>query len=81
MASNFVYYQQEWHLNGLIAPYSGLKEKWEQLCEDDPEYLRPGTQTLTAEMVLERTSGQRIAYFKDSGHVAGHLTCKHVPWS
>lgn len=65
MASSFVYYQQEWHLNGILSPIKGVKEKWKELCNDDPENLAPGTETLTAEKMLKRTKGKRIAYFAD----------------
>ena len=65
MASSFVYYQKEWHLNGILFPLSETTEKWSELCEDDPENLKPGTTTFTADMMLERTQGQQIAYFKD----------------
>lgn len=65
MASSFVYYQQEWHLNGILVPLEKTAEKWEKLCEDDPENLKPGTETLTADKMLKRTKGQRIAYFAD----------------
>ena len=65
MASSFVYYQGEWHLNGLLFPLSETANKWKELCEDDRENLKPGTKTLTAEMMLERTNGQQIAYFAD----------------
>lgn len=65
MASSFVFYQQEWHLNGIVAPLEGTAERWEAVCADDPENLKPGTQTLTAERMLDRTCGQRIAYFAD----------------
>jgi len=63
IATSFVFYQGEWHLNGLVFPLSKIAEKWKDLCEDDPENLKPGTKTLTGEMMLERTNGQQIAYF------------------
>ena len=65
IATSFIYYQQEWHLNGMVFPVEGIAKKWEMYCNDDPENLKPGTQTLTAEMALDRTCGQRIAYFAD----------------
>ena len=63
MASSFVYYQSEWHLNGMLFPLSQVTKNWSKLCEDDRENLKPGTKTLTADMMLERTKGQQIAYF------------------
>ncbi len=63
IATSFVFYQGEWHLNGLVFPLSEITEKWENFCEDDPENPKPGTQTLTAEMILERIDGQQIVYF------------------
>ena len=65
MASSFVYYQGEWHLNGFRFAISEAAKKWKELCEDDDENLKPGTQTLTADMMLKRTNGQQIAYFAD----------------
>ena len=65
MASSFVYYQGEWHLNGLIFPISETAKKWKKLCEDDRDNLKPGTKTLTADMMLERTNGQQMAHFAD----------------
>jgi hypothetical protein len=65
MATSFVYYQGEWHLNGLLFPFSETAKKWKELCEDEPDNLKPGTETLTADMMLERTNGQQIAYFAD----------------
>ena len=65
MASSFVFYQGEWHLNGILFPLSETSKKWKELCEDDKENLKPGTATLTADMMLKRTNGQQIAYFAD----------------
>ena len=65
MASSFVFYQQEWHLNGLLVPLDKTAEKWEKLCEEAPENLKPGTATMTADMLLKRTKGEQIAYFAD----------------
>ena len=63
MASSFVYYQGGWHLNGLLFPLSETAKNWKELCEDDRENMKPGTKTLTADMMLKRTNGQQIAYF------------------
>ena len=63
MASSFVFYQGEWHLNGILFPFQNTAKKWKELCEDDAEYMKPGTESLTADMLLERTNGQQIAYF------------------
>lgn len=63
MASSFVFYLGEWHLNGIMFPLSEITKNWKQLCEEDNDYLKPGTETLTANMILERTNGQQIAYF------------------
>ena len=65
MASSFVFYQGEWHLNGILFPFPETARKWKELCEDDRENLKPGTATLTADMMLKRTNGQQIAYFAD----------------
>ncbi|MGM9733812.1 MAG: DUF3843 family protein [Prevotella sp.] len=65
MATSFVFYQGEWHLNGILMPIDHLKEKWDEICKDDPDYMEPGKETLTGEMLLERTGGQQIAYFAD----------------
>lgn len=73
MASSFVFYQGEWHLNGLLFPISETAQKWKELCEDDPENLKPGTMTLTADMMLERTNGQQITYFADREQMKNFL--------
>lgn len=65
VASSFVYYQGEWHLNGLLLSFSETAKKWKEMCEEDHDNLKPGTQTLTADMMLKRTHGQQIAYFSD----------------
>lgn len=64
-ATSFVLYQGEWHLNGILMLYEDIAEKWDDLCKDDSDYIEPGNQTLTGEMMLKRTGGQRIAYFAD----------------
>ena len=76
MASSFVFYQGEWHLNGILMPYKGLTGKWDELCQEDPDYLEPGQQTLTGEMMLERTGGQQIAYFADREELKKYLVEK-----
>lgn len=76
IASSFVFYQNRWHLNGLIIPLSETAKKWKELCEDDPEYLKPGMATLTAEMMLERTDGQQIAYFANKEELKDFLEKK-----
>jgi|GEM_PF-1320030 len=76
MASSFVFYQGEWRLNGLLFPFTEKNKKWKELCEDDPENLKPGTTTFTAEMMLERTDGQQIAYFADHGKMKDFLEKK-----
>ncbi|MBR5068352.1 MAG: DUF3843 family protein [Bacteroidales bacterium] len=75
-ASSFVYYQSEWHLNGFVTPFSDIDKHWKKMCEDDPENLKPGTATLTAEMILERTNGLRIAYFADREQLKDFLEKK-----
>ena len=57
-------------------PYKGLSGKWDELCQEDPDYLEPGKQTLTGEMMLERTGGQQIAYFADREELKKYLVEK-----
>lgn len=73
LASSFVFYQKEWHLNGFMFPFPEMAKNWKKWCEDDPENLKPGTATLTAEMLLERTNGQRIAYFANREQLKSFL--------
>ena len=73
LASSFVYYQKEWHLNGFMFPFPEMDKNWKKWCEDDPENLKPGTATLTAEMLLERTNGQQIAYFANREQLKSFL--------
>ena len=70
---SFVYYQKEWHLNGFMFPFPEMDKNWKKWCEDDPENLKPGTATLTAEMLLERTNGQQIAYFANREQLKSFL--------
>ena len=76
MATSFVFYQGEWHLNGLLMPYEGLIEKWDELCKGDKENVGPDNQILTGEMMLERTGGQQIAYLADKEELKKFLVEK-----
>lgn len=76
MVTSFVFYQGEWHLNGILMPIKQIKEKWDEVCKDDPDYMEPGKQTLTGEMMLERTGGQQIAYFADREELKDFLVEK-----
>ncbi len=73
MASSFVFYQGEWHLNGILFPFPEAGKKWKELCDDDKENLKPGTATLTSDMMLKRTNGQQIAYFAGREEVKDFL--------
>lgn len=73
LASSFVFYQNEWHLNGVLFPFPGFKEHWQELCDDDPENDKPGTTSLTPEMLLKRTGGRQIAYFVDKADLKSFL--------
>lgn len=76
MATSFVFYQGEWHLNGILMPLENIAEKWDNLCKEYPGYMEPGLQTLTGEMMLERTGGQQIAYFADREELKDYLVEK-----
>lgn len=76
IATSFVYYQSEWHLNGIIFPLEDVAKKWKELCEHDTNNLKPGTRTLSAEMMLKRTGGQQIAYFADLEEMKDFLESK-----
>lgn len=76
MASSFVHYQGEWHLNGMILSLDGIEKEWEDWCKKDPDYIKPGTMTLTAQEMLKRTGGQRIAYFADLNQMKDFLEQK-----
>lgn len=73
IAPSLVQYQGEWHLNGLLFPMADTAKKWKEVCEDDPENLKPGTMTLPAEMILEQTNGQQIFYFANSDELKDFL--------
>lgn len=73
MPSSFVWYQGEWHLNGILFPYTTDMEKWDKMCADDPDNLKPGTKTMTAEMLLERTGGRQMLYFADNEEMKDFL--------
>ena len=73
MASSFVLYQGEWHLNGIVMPFEGAAGKWDDLCKDDPDYTEPGKQILTGEMLLERTGGKQMVYCADKKELKDFL--------
>ncbi len=75
-ASSFVCYRGEWHLNGILMTLSDIEKTWKELCEKDPDYMQPGTATLTAQDMLKRTEGRQIAYFADRNEMKVFLEQK-----
>ncbi|MCR4601923.1 MAG: DUF3843 family protein [Prevotella sp.] len=73
MASSFVFYLGEWHLNGILLPLSGINKKWEKLCDNDQENLKQDMENHTVDMLLKRTNGLRIAYFANSEQMKDFL--------
>lgn len=62
--AQFIFFNGEWHLNGVMMPLQ-LEGKFESLKEDTPDIPKKGQGLLTADMILKRTNGRRIFYFKD----------------
>jgi len=73
LASSLVYYQGEWHLNGMLSPTNLTNEGWKECCEKDPDYHAPGETTFTAEMMLKYNGGQRLAYFANLEELKDYL--------
>lgn len=81
MPSSFIWYKGEWHLNGILFPYKVDDKKWEKICAEDHDNLKPGTKTLTGKMMLERTNGRQMFYFANNEELKDFLrkTLKFPP--
>ena len=81
MPSSLVWYQGEWHLNGILLTYIIDAEKWDKMCANDKENQKPGTQTITGEMMLEKAGGRQMHYFADNEEMKDFLrdTLKYPP--
>lgn len=60
----FVNYLDAWHLNGILTPFDmDILKHWDNMVEEDPDYIREGTENMTGKKLLDRLGGKEIFYF------------------
>lgn len=71
--AGFVFYKDEWRLNGLVVPLQQSDEDFEEAKRSQADIPLPGTEIMTAKMLLEQTGNRRILYFKDVDEMEAFL--------
>ncbi len=61
--ASFVSYHEEWRLNGVMSPFEGCAERWDELIKKDPEYKPKDHLIADADWFLRRTKGKQILFF------------------
>ncbi|MBR6180981.1 MAG: DUF3843 family protein [Prevotella sp.] len=61
--ASFVSYHEEWRLNGVMSPFEGCAERWDELIKKDPEYKPEDHLIADADWFLRRTKGKQILFF------------------
>lgn len=64
LAACFVNYKGAWYLNGILTPFDmDILKHWDKMVEEDPDYIREGTENMTGKKLLDRLGGKEIFYF------------------
>lgn len=68
----FIFYNGEWHLNGILSSYH-FGDKFEEM---KVETINPEDKILGTEKILKATGGKRLLYYKDTHEMMEDLKSK-----
>ena len=71
--SSFIYFQGEWHLNGVFSALDGTEGNWDTYCKKDPDYIPEGQINADANWYLKHTGGKQLFFFKDATELKNYM--------
>lgn len=75
LMASFVFYQDVWHLNGLLIP-AHIKDRFEKMRQECRDIPQEGTHSYSSEQLKEMFGGRTLIYAKDGEEMIKLLSQK-----